>query len=312
MAAVNGEASLCFGRSVEGERLFDSMPPLDALRYQAAFESRAPFSLVRLVLENYYGYRSAAAVFQRIMSRRFAIVWLFRTAKESEDFCSAFNKEPNTPDRYVMAQFISILTSVPAELLDEGTRYGLIDLKSATRRCVNDIRDRCIKVDCKIDVTENNDMSVRKCSPAAIPLGCFMQMLSGMLLCLNEISQSRIIEVRMCAYGDAFEIRAITDALRLGINARDIDSLAAELPSCSSYLALAEFAAGVCGCSLYLRRSDDSETVTLVLDLSENEMGTVDFKSRDQFAYYSETFSAVMYQVSRLVTPRREEAPEEE
>ncbi len=313
VAAVNGEALRVFDSSAEGERLCEFMTPLDALRFQASFESRSPLSVLILKLNNYRGFKAAAVVFQRIMSRRFAVVWLFETAEKCESFCECINIGPDVGRNIdALSRFMSLLTSIPEKLLDEGARYGLLDLKAATRRCVDDIKNYCGNMDCIVDITENDDMMARECSPVPIPLGCFMQMISSMLLCMSDISQSRIIGVRLCGYGDESEIRMSVDALRLSVNARDIDSLIKELPSCAVYLSIGEFAAGVSGCELSLRRSEDFETVTLILSFRREPFGAVDFKSRDQFAYYAEELEALSEQLNRLITLRREAEPEAE
>lgn len=311
IAAVNKAAETF--RIPVGEKISDSMPPLDALRFQAAFEAQSSKEPLVFSLSGFHGYRAAAAVFQSLMNRRFAVVCFFHSVKEAEMLLDGYDTEINADDPRTVISFLSSLSKIPSSLLDVGERYGLIDLRAAAEKCIADITCLSDIIDCKVDISENKEMAAFGCHPVNVSLTCFIQMIAAMLICMNDVSQSRIIGVRLCCYGGEREIRMSADTPSLPVSARDIESLANAVPSSSVYLTLCSFIASMCSCGFYCRRSSDSETLTLILSFDDSSIGLVDFKSRDQFAYYSESFDYILQQLRRLDFSRHKaELPKEE
>lgn len=288
IAAANEKAAARLQHRAEGERLFDRMKAFDVLRFQAAYDGRRDSELLIFELKELYGFHVGAASFCRIMSRRFAVVWMFTSYEELEALKNSLTDYGAPFDAHRIGDFLSVLSSAPSELTDEKDRSGMLDLRASARRCIDDILSAAPALDCKISISENTAMRECACCPLSVPMMCFVQMVASALVCINDISTTRLAQVRLCMYSGEAEMHFVTDCSGLGAGVRDFDSLMEALPSSALYLSVCDHAAGSCFCDFSVRRDDDRKNISLVFTFAENSLDKVDFKSRDSFAYYDE------------------------
>lgn len=295
IALVNEAAMPRFPHFCEGQYLFDSMDPWDVLKYEATFVSPKDRGVLSFSLFGSIGYKYATAVFERIMGRRFAIVYLGNDLQSLPGGDDVFDDGP--PDKST-AVFIAKLVSLSDDVFDKEDRLGLMDLRDSVGVSLSAIG---ADIDCRVTVTENEEAQMLDVIPVNVPLNSFLQMGILLLSVLSHISVSREIEIKINCCNDVKELRLSTDSARLKKSISHIDGLIEEFPSVAVLLSVCNYVAGCTGCGLSAYTDIENERVCLVLGLCEPEVERVDFKSRDPYRYMEKELSFVRKYTSGLL-----------
>lgn len=292
IAAGNPAACSRLKHLSEGESLFAYMTPFDALCFETAYDC-VYSNFYKFSLKGYYGFRYAVAVFQRLMGRRFAAVYLFQNKKDCDTFQKYYNEKGSTgkPSQNQIAAFVSAITGIDGNGIFEQEEEGLFDLKAITSRTLKDMTTGCDFLDCEVTLVQNKEAESKICIPSAVGVGNYIKILMCMVFVLNDLTTSRKIEVKLCSYGDESELRMTTYTEKLPVGVSDLEGLAASMPGCSARLTLCQYIAGYCGGKLQARTMHDPCQFTLSLILETDIPDDVDLKSRDQFARYQYLFN---------------------
>lgn len=302
VAAGNPAACARLKHLSEGESLFEYMSSFDALCFETAFDCVSQEVSV-FSLKGYHGFRYAVAVFQKLMGRRFAAVYLFQNKKDCDIFQRYYKGQAaeGKPSQNRISAFVSAITGIDAGRIREPEDEGLFDIKTVTVRTLKDMTADCDFLDCEINFVQNKEAESRTCIPSAIGVGNYIKLLMCMIFVLNDLTTSRKIEVKLCSYGDAFEIRMATYTEKFPIGVSNLDGLSSSLPGCSTRLTLCRYIAGYCGGELQARTMhDDTCQFTLSLTLSADIPDDVDLKSRDQFVGYQRLFDRALQWMRKI------------
>ncbi len=290
---AEGNAAACsrLKHLSEGETLFSHMTPFDALRFEAAYDC-ASDEMISFPLKGYHGFRYAAAVFQKLMGRRFATVYLFQNQKECDIFRQYYkNREQvSRQSQERISSFMSTITGIDSSRFSRPEDEGLFDLKAVTARALHDMMSACDFLDCETTFVQNKGAEGKPCIPSAVGIGNYIKMLMCMVYVLNDLTTSRKIEVKLCNYGQEPEVRMTTYTEKLPVGVSDMDGLIDSMPSCATRLTLCQYVAGCCGGMLQARTMHDTGQILLILTLSPDIPDDIDLKSRDQFYGYQTLF----------------------
>lgn len=287
IALVNEAAQDALSGFHEERYLFDSMDPWDVLKYEATFLSQRDRVTMSFPLHNFYSYKNATAVFERIMGRRFAVVYLSRgeASLSGEDM----EKRDVSPDALAKA-FIGKLIGLRDSVFDCDDRLGLMDLRESVRRAVSSVEK---DIDCRIRITENAAANGLEHIPVDVPLNSFLQMTMLLLSAVSTVCAERRIEVKIVCCNDERELRIYTDTGRLKRRVYDVDALIEEAPALSVLLSTCSYVAGCTDCSLTVRTDSESGRLCASLVFCDTETEKVDFKSRDPYKYFEKEISFV-------------------
>lgn len=302
IAEGNPAARSCLKHLSEGQSLYDYMIPYDAMRFETAY-SCVSSEILTFPLQGYYGYHYAAAIFQKLMGRKFAAVYLFHTQKECrifKEYCEN-RKQVGTQNQEQVSAFVAAITGIDSSRFSKLEEDGLFDLKAVTVRTLDDMVAVCDFLDCDVCLSQNEEAEEKPCIPSAVGTGNYIKMLMCMIYVLNHLTTNRKIDVRLCSYGEETEVRMTTKAERLPAGISDLEGLMDSVPGCAAKLSLCEYIAGRCGGRLQARTMHDVGQITLVLTLTPNVPDDVDLKSRDQFAGYQHLFDDAVRWLRQVV-----------
>ena len=294
--ALINEAAKAETRELFEERyLFDSMDPWDVLKYESAFLSQKDRLTMTFPLRGFFGYRYATAVFERLMGRRFAVVYL------SEECNFSLGEELSCKEETVggdVRAFLERLTSLSDRVFDYGDRLGLMDLRESVFKVVSRIEK---DIDCRIRVTESAFSRDLDVIPVSVPLNSFMQMTMLLLSALSLVSVERRIEIKIVSCNGESELKIFTDQGKLKKKISDVDALIEEIPALSVLLSTCSFVAGSAGCRLSVRTDSAEDRLCASLILCDTETEKVDFKCRDPYKYFEKELSFVKKYVEALL-----------
>jgi|GEM_PF-2495025 len=311
IAAANPAAISRIEHFSEGQYLFDIMEPSDVLKFQACFEA-APFSApFSFPLCGFYGYKWATAVFELIMGRRFAIVFLSRE-KEADmlkftDAVNAVNSaEPLSTDS-ISAEFLSLLLGIPEIIFDPADKTGLFDIHKIFFEIVNRLYEKKDRFACKIRVVENEGMKESSPLLSLMPLQNFIGAVLLILWGIRDISTDRNINVKLCRFGSDTELRFSVNTYNLTSGIRNLEELMEAFPSSTSFFSIADYIAGISQSSVSVLCDKENNLLTLSLIIGSREFDDVDFKSRDPLKYFNSDYCFVADKIEKLFLKYREE-----
>lgn len=285
----------------EEASLYDHMVAYDAMCFETAYNCVSD-EILTFPLKGYYGFRYAAAVFQKLMGRRFAAVYLFQNQKECmtfREYCKN-RKQVGRQTQEQISAFVTAITGIDSSRFSKPEEDGLFDLKAITICTLDDLVAACDFLDCDVTFTQNKEAEGMSCIPSAIGTDNYIKMLMCMVYVLNHLTTNRKIEVKLCNYSEETEVRMTTKAEKLPVGISDLDGLASSVPGCTAKLTLCQFIAGRCGGKLQARTMHDTGQISLVLTLTPNVPDDVDLKSRDQFAGYQRIFDNAVHWLRQI------------
>ncbi len=154
----------------------------------------------------------------------------------------------------------------------------------------------------RLDARISADVDTGRFVAVQLSLPHFLKILTSLVSVLAHLSGSRTVRLSYAAASEeALLVRLSTDlpdALSSLGQTEDMLYLAAQFRDAALPLLTAERLAARCGYSLAAHADGEKELFSLTLRLSSDEGEIPDFRSRDQFASFDETFAAAVRFVS--------------
>lgn len=245
--ALNSAAEMTGGLFVGG-MLSQFMSPADALKFEAA--AKYVFSLPPLIfpVALQKGYSHAAAYFEELLGRRFAVVVLYRTKEEclADTENDDFSPAAATP---MVEKLIDDLLQFPEDDFILSGMTEVFRCDNAAENAIRKIAGYCDFFDCDLYVEHTGqgmaDLSAYACESHILALGLA-------LFSVNDLSSDRKVYVKIIHDSYSPVISFTTKTQRADI-----------MPTSENALNLCEYIAGCGGCVLSVNHREKEFSVTL-------------------------------------------------
>ncbi len=282
--AVN-QAAAATGKLIPGSLLSEHMAPLDILKFEAAAKSVFPLPPLVFPVDVLYGKGAAAAFFEEIFGKYFAVTVFYKSQEECEKDLSLIHQRQAKAHPFI-GRLVEDLINVPEENFAKKCDVGAFSTPELTRRTVEDLLEELEFLDC--DVSFN----IRQSARDAIGIGpdSFMKALSLLLYAANDLSCDRRISVEVSVRGNVptVAVRTRTERTKAPVNCTD--ALISEVPTVGAALDLCGYVAGCSGFALSARCSEYGD-VSLSLIRDAHPIPDMEFRCRDRWAGYNRSLS---------------------
>lgn len=278
VAGANDNARMRAGSRFEGNYLFDFMEPSDVLRYEAYFCSNKDEEVFSFPLSGFFGFSYGAAVFESILGRRFAVVFLSGNEMEViSNVRKILSKKESKMQNDSIYAFAKEILAIP-EYRFQLNNKGITDIKSATKASIVRIKSIYRFKDIDIEVLENEEMKRAYYMPIDISLSVYFELLMLILSAVGETGKERKLKIKLCKYGMSAEVRISVPYKEIVSAVSDIDDLCAVVPASASYITVCEYIAGTANSLLTVKVDGKSGELTYVLSFGEYSDTRTDFK----------------------------------